>query len=31
MDLIALEMLSFPTYPADACPLCDEGVPLEAV
>ena len=31
MDLIALETLSFPTYPADACPLCDEGVPLETV
>ena len=31
MDLIALETLSFPTYPADACPLCAEGIPLEAV
>ena len=31
MDLTALETLSFPTYPADACPLCAEDVPLEDI
>lgn len=29
--LRALARLEFPTYPPDACPLCDEGVPLERV
>ena len=27
----ALMKLEFPTYPADNCPLCDEGVALEEV
>ncbi len=31
MELVSLKHLSFPTYPADACPLCAEGVPLEDV
>ena len=31
LDLIALKTLSFPTYPADDCPLCDQGVPLEDI
>ena len=31
MELVSLEHLSFSTYPADACPLCAEGVPLEDV
>ena len=31
MDLIALQTLSFPTYPADDCPLCAQGVPLEDI
>ena len=31
MTLTALQTLSFPTYPADACPLCAQGVPLEDV
>ena len=31
MDLTALETLSFPTYSADACPLCAEGTPLEDI
>ena len=31
LTLTALETLSFPTYPADACPLCAQGVPLEDI
>lgn len=31
MTLTALETLSFPTYPADDCPLCAQGVPLEDI
>ena len=31
MTLASLETLSFTTYPADACPLCTQGVALEDV
>ncbi len=31
MTLTALQTLSFPTYPADDCSLCAQGVPLEDI
>lgn len=31
LEPLSLSRLEFPTYPADACPLCDAGIPLEEV
>ena len=31
LEMHSLSTLQFPTYEADDCPLCDEGIPLEDV